>query len=351
MNKLAKKMVAGGYLTPQKVQEIEKRAEQFVDELSQDPRLLMRAMTKVAAPGRSRQLFGETLDQMRGRAPEMLSLAALSAIAGGLGSAAESAFRQGREKITKAKNYNQMMEANPHLADMDSTQVQRAFNTLHGLNPHYASDPLVAGEFIKQTLGQESLNLAGLGNIAKARKDLSDSSRGGGAFGPEFFASITPKGRVWDPRERDWMAAREQRDVQKFEGEAQRADAEEARRAAEHGWKGEESERKRELHPFSLEKAPYDTDIAREKAYQEPFRSKYFPETMEAQHGKTVAEHERSVAQRDQAREEQRGSNVNFLRAQQEHANAIEAFKAEEAKRKFWEGAEAVSPEDPRVDQ
>jgi len=38
-----------------------------------------------------------------------------------------------------------------------------------------------------------------------------------------------------------------------------------------------------------------------------------------------------------------------FLADQQNRKNMEEAFRGEEAKRKFWEGAEAVSPEDPRA--
>jgi hypothetical protein len=349
MNKLAQKMVAGGYLTPEKVQEIEKRAERMVDELAKNPKLLASALMKVAGPvpGMAAEgpgFFGKIYESMRARAPDMLGIAAVSAISGGLGSMAESAFRHTRDRVMKSRNYNQMMEANPHLADMDATQVQRAFNTLQRLNPHYAADPMVAGEFVKQTLGQESLNLAGLGNIVKARKDLSDSGRGGSTFGPEFFAKAMPS-RPLDPRESEWAAAKERREAERFGWEEkdrpielQRAADEEARRATEHGrrgvehgWKGEEHEQKKELFPFERERAPYDVDIAREKSYQEPYRTKAAPFLPEEAEAKANRAHQ------------------EFLRAQQELSTAEEGFRAEEAKRKFWEGAEAVSPDDPRV--
>lgn len=55
--------------------------------------------------------------------------------------------------IFKKRNFNQMMEANPDLKQLDKKQVGMAFNTLVRFNPEFASDPLVAGTWTRNTAG------------------------------------------------------------------------------------------------------------------------------------------------------------------------------------------------------
>lgn len=54
--------------------------------------------------------------------------------------------------LTKGGDFKKMMESNPGLAELDSTMVNRAFSTLHRFNPEYASDPLIAGSWIRRNV-------------------------------------------------------------------------------------------------------------------------------------------------------------------------------------------------------
>jgi hypothetical protein len=244
MNKIAMKLVADGHLTKERALEIEKRAEQLADQVAQNPKLLGEALQKTG--GAFGNFFSKAKTYMADKGPEMAGAALLSMLAGGVGSAAESAVEHARDKVRKTKNFTEMMAANPHLADMDTAQVQRAFNTLHTFNPAYASDPFVAGEFVKQTLGQESFNLGGLGAIVKARKDLGDATRGGSTFGPEFFKDFA-KGRPYDPEEYAFEAKRR-------------------------GWteadRGKEVAHQDELRRSALDKAMFERDRSESEAGQ-----------------------------------------------------------------------------------
>jgi len=72
--------------------------------------------------------------------------------------------------------------------------------------------------------------------------------------------------------------------------------------------------------------------------------------------GKAIGEHQKALGasekrERDAelARARQAEQNVNVLGAQERLRQAEKAYEAEEAKRKFWGEAEAVSPDDPRA--
>jgi len=341
-------------------------------------------------------MFGDVLTHMREQAPAMIGASALAAIAGGLGSAAENAIERMRDRHRRAKNYSEMLSANPFLADHDPTTVQRAFNALHSLNPQYASDPFVAGEFVKQTIGQESLNFGGLGAIVKARKDLADT-KSRPTLSTDFFSKMLPKAPAdaaeygFRRKEREWAAN------------------EQTRRGLEHGWKGTEhgwkvDDRDLEKEKGDLQKKKLELDIAgaerqaltspqqfqkllldiaegqeklrsadkrrdllesqhrgigdteaKLRAETEIARAKAFEETNPpaGEMGFSAAQAMMARAQApfaaDIAQSKHDEARNKFLASQQAIRAAEEEFRAEEAKRKFWEGAEAVSPEDPRV--
>jgi hypothetical protein len=50
-----------------------------------------------------------------------------------------------------------MIDANPELADANLDRVQALHNSLYRVNPQYARDPLIAGEFVKGLINQAQI--------------------------------------------------------------------------------------------------------------------------------------------------------------------------------------------------
>jgi hypothetical protein len=79
-------------------------------------------------------------------------------IAGG-GAAGYAAFGVGAEKLydaaTKKRDFNRMMEANPHLKPYQSEDPEgfnRMFSALRSMNPDFSSEPLVAGSYMHEAM-------------------------------------------------------------------------------------------------------------------------------------------------------------------------------------------------------
>ncbi len=97
--------------------------------------------------------------------------------------AANTAVDQGRKLINsigsrqrKEIAFNNMLAVNDGLAEADPGKVELAFNTLHNLNPEYASDPLVASEFVQQVIDMRRLPIQTVNELVRARESLARSS-------------------------------------------------------------------------------------------------------------------------------------------------------------------------------
>jgi len=78
--------------------------------------------------------------------------------------------------VTKGGDFRQMMEANPNLGELDSAAVHRAFNTLHRFSPELASDPIVAGSWIKRTVqfGAGDMPMETVRDLIGTRKSIRE---------------------------------------------------------------------------------------------------------------------------------------------------------------------------------
>ena len=75
--------------------------------------------------------------------------------------------------LTKGHHYKNMLEENPDLRGKAKAPfVRRHFNTLHKFNPEYASDPNVAGSYIRQNLTLESDDISAIHSLVRARRDI-----------------------------------------------------------------------------------------------------------------------------------------------------------------------------------
>lgn len=84
--------------------------------------------------------------------------------------------------ITKTRNYKSMLGANPDLKQMPAQDVQKAFAVLHRFNPDFASEPTVAGNFVRQQVnmthdGNMSVDTKQLTELVNSRKNLADTRK------------------------------------------------------------------------------------------------------------------------------------------------------------------------------
>lgn len=87
-------------------------------------------------------------------------------------------YNKVRYGVTKSKNFKTMLKENPDI-DPKNRRVKMVFDTLHRMNPEYASDPLVAGDFVKTRIeGVAPMgDLQALDKLVGARSALSSSKR------------------------------------------------------------------------------------------------------------------------------------------------------------------------------
>lgn len=96
---------------------------------------------------------GKSVGHTFGRtAREGLIGAAVSTGIAAAGVGATKGVRYIQDRFGKQRDYKNMMEANPSLGDLPSTQVQMVYNSLRTMAPTMAKDPLVAGSFVRRTM-------------------------------------------------------------------------------------------------------------------------------------------------------------------------------------------------------
>jgi hypothetical protein len=81
----------------------------------------------------------------------LLQAGATLAVAG-LGSAGYQGYKGIRERYQKPRDYKAMLQENPSLRKESPRRVQMLYNSFRKLSPTMASDPLLAGSFVRDTL-------------------------------------------------------------------------------------------------------------------------------------------------------------------------------------------------------
>lgn len=158
MNQIIEKLAAAGHLSDEQVKRVESRVSAFIKAAENDPKLMVDAQEKLSgvwdAMKQTGQRFGRGFGE---QVPAVAANLAALALVGGTAGAVSDAFRSIRESKDKAKAYkNMMQESGDRLAGIPAKQIQQGFNTLHTTNPAYASDPVVAAEFIRETSRSEA---------------------------------------------------------------------------------------------------------------------------------------------------------------------------------------------------
>lgn len=171
MSQIVEKLASGGHLTEEQVERIGETVHEFMKEAQENPELMRESLEKLG--------FGETMmsHPIAGRVLKGLALGAGSALGvAGVG-AGITAIQDLKRDLEKARYYKTMLEHNPELKGqgVDSKMVQRHFNTLYKFNPEYATDPMVAGTYVVNSLEMARPNLDMINNMVRARKDIIQS--------------------------------------------------------------------------------------------------------------------------------------------------------------------------------
>lgn len=95
--------------------------------------------------------------------------------------------------IQKSRGFQQMVDNNPAIAKMDRGKVQQMYNTLHHLSPTMATDPLIAGSFIKRMDGlADYLDPKTLTDIASVEERARKSRPDFGQLSRDVFMGHAP---------------------------------------------------------------------------------------------------------------------------------------------------------------
>jgi len=129
--------------------------------LKKKPTLMQKLIGK-DTPGRKALMFG----------------AGAAGIAGGL-KGVEALGDSIGGPLKKKKYFNNMMEENPVLRKEDPKDVSKIFRTLYKFNPAMASDPLVAGSFLKRSLQfkDEGIQPVDVKTLVEVNKNLQASKK------------------------------------------------------------------------------------------------------------------------------------------------------------------------------
>jgi hypothetical protein len=105
---------------------------------------------------------------------------ALAPVAYGVGqmgmNAVQKAYNSLTEGKSKAKAYSEMMKVHKkQLGSEDKSKIQTAFNSLWGLNPDMAKDPLVSGTYVTKAIDYGGVTTQEAGQLISARKTRGDA--------------------------------------------------------------------------------------------------------------------------------------------------------------------------------
>lgn len=121
-------------------------------------------------------------------AKEEVARGAQQALGGALVVGVAAAGMKAVQAIRKSKVYKEMMGSNPDLEEFhreDPRQFNQHFNSLHSLNPQFASDPVIAGTYMRQMSMSPQTAGTTLVQSLESKKKTSPWNIGVGTKGPQ----------------------------------------------------------------------------------------------------------------------------------------------------------------------
>lgn len=153
--------------TAQMVAALEKISPEFVPDVTADFNTIFSVLDEKTA--------AISPDTMGGL--QRFGLGVAGTVAGGLlGAVATDLYDAAKRGLTKGRNFNRIMEANPNLKrEVDPKSLRMAYNTLHRYAPDFTADPLVGGALLKQVSELPQMSHKTIVELIGARKDINDA--------------------------------------------------------------------------------------------------------------------------------------------------------------------------------
>lgn len=186
MSEVIEKLAEAGYLTPEQVEEIGKNVSEFLKEAKANPALMKETIEK---------LGGTFWRKFTGAFPSALAHVAAGGLIGAGAVAGSRVLEDVKHGLMKSRRYKMMMDENPHLKRFPSRSVQKAFETLHRFNPEYASDPNVAGTFVRNAVEQDRIDVANVNALVSGRSGLVHARQQGRLLTPSDVMKAIPTER------------------------------------------------------------------------------------------------------------------------------------------------------------
>jgi len=128
---------------------------------------------------------------LRQAAPHIGAQVAVGVAMMGVGAAARASY----QAITKRRDFRNMLQSNPDLQDHMSAnpaQFNRHYNSLRSMNPNFATDPIVAGSYMRQM----SLNPRTAGNVIVESLQAAKGQRGPSHVSMGWTEGEKPSGKL-----------------------------------------------------------------------------------------------------------------------------------------------------------
>lgn len=101
--------------------------------------------------------------------------------AAGFGMAiANDLFNAAKRGLTKGTNFKRMMDANPHLKELDPKAVKSAYNTLHHYAPDFTADPNLGGQLLHSMVEVPQNQATLVKDLIRSSKELHEANKIGG---------------------------------------------------------------------------------------------------------------------------------------------------------------------------
>lgn len=120
-----------------------------------------------------------------------------SALAGLGGAMATDLYDAARRGLTKGRNWNRIMEANPNLRKQvdDPKRLRTVYSTLHRYAPDFTADPMMGGAILKAMANlPEGSEANFVSNLISSRKNLIDARNNQFKFAPPKLSDDKPRG-------------------------------------------------------------------------------------------------------------------------------------------------------------
>ena len=114
-----------------------------------------------------------------GIARKALMLGAVGAGIGGGASLLSGAYDKVENRVSKNRNFDAALKANPTLREFKTEDLQSAYDALHRFSPEIAKEPLAAGAFLRRSMlfKDEGIQPNDVKTLVDVRKALAESRK------------------------------------------------------------------------------------------------------------------------------------------------------------------------------